>query len=56
MELMNSQKNTTMNPQDILNLQAISRPKMIPQTFLTKHLAPEKIKLLNEEEKRLYNI
>lgn len=56
MEMMNSQKSSTLNPQDILNFQAMSRKKMIPQTLLTKPLAPEKVKLLNEDEKRLYNI
>ena len=29
---------------------------MIPPTLLTKPLPPEKLNLMNEEEKRLYNI
>ena len=54
--MIDSQKTSTLNAQDMLNLQAMSRPKMIPQTLLTKPLAPEKVKQLNEDEKRLYNI
>jgi hypothetical protein len=30
--------------------------KMIPPTLLTKPLPPEKLNLMNDEEKRLYNI
>lgn len=39
------------------NLQLVGRrERMIPPTLLTKPLAPEKLNLLNEDEKRLYTI
>lgn len=36
--------------------QTLSRQRMIPPTLLTKPLAPEKLNLLTDEEKRLYTI
>lgn len=36
------------------NVQTIHRPRLIPRTLLRNPLAPEKINLLNEDEKRLY--
>lgn len=39
------------------NEQMLNRPsRLIPPTLLTKPLPPEKLNMLNDEEKRLYNI
>lgn len=37
-------------------MQTLARPRMIPPTLLTRPLAPEKINLMNDDEKRLYQI
>ena len=40
----------------LIELKPIKKVKMIPATLLTKPLAPEKLNLLDDEEKRLYDI
>lgn len=48
--------NTLAIQGSLIELKPIKKVKMIPATLLTKPLAPEKLNLLDDEEKRLYDI